>query len=153
MAIALKRGKSIPDFTLSDLHGITVSSRNYYMRRNLVIALLPENTDDTWKEWITLLSAAVQSIPDQDAVCLMVFPPMWKQIIDDLYSDGDQIKLLIDTDGVAKQRLDMPESRGRLIITDRYGVIFHAADGEASDSELDPSDVPAWIELITCRCS
>jgi peroxiredoxin len=152
---SFQRGQVIPDFTLDDIYGETVSSRVFYMRQNLIIALIPKEASDEWKEWLTTLSAAVQSIPERDAVCLMIFPPEWRATISNLYSNGNQIKLLIDHEGTVASRFDqsITAGEGQLLITDRYGVIFHAATGEPSTPGLSAAEVPEWIELITCRCS
>jgi peroxiredoxin len=150
---SLERGQVIPDFTLDDIYGETVSSRSFYMRQNLILALLPEEENDEWKEWLTTLSAAVQSIPERDAICLMIFSPTWRNTITNLYSNGNQIKLLIDQEGKVRNHFGHPGGDGQLIITDRYGVVFHTATGQPSTPGLSAAEVPGWIELIACRCS
>ena len=149
----LQRGQTIPDFTLLDINGETVSSRSVYMRRNHVVALLPESAEPCWNEWLTLLSAAVHSIPDRDVACFMIFPEGWREEITDLYSNGNQVKLLIDRDRSVGNRFGHDRSEGTLIIADRYGDIFHIASGGPKTPELDPSEIPDWIEFIACRCS
>lgn len=153
MPETLQRGAIIPDFTLENTEGETVSSRSFYMRRNYVIVLLPETIDHQWETWLQQLNQSIEQIPPRDVICLIVALPgtLSPDAIETLSSP--RIQTLIDSSGRARERFDHSPSTGRLLITDQYGVIFHAASGDPETPELDPSDIPNWIELIACRCS
>lgn len=150
----LERGQTFPDFTLNDVHGEPVASRSFYMRRKYVIAFVPDATDDCWATWLQRLHEAVHAIPSADGqvVCLAILPTTLRDDVPDSATD-DRFRLLVNEDGRVRHRFDIRTDRGMLIVADQYGVIFHAASGEPDQPELNPDEVPGWIELIACRCS
>ena len=149
MPNVLERGQTIPDFTLPDAHGETVSSRSFYMRRNFVIALLPDGLDEAWSRWLARLQSALRNVPDGDAVCLIVGGDELAEV-----EPGESTcYLLVDRDRTIRSRVGVADEQGQLIITDRYGVIFHVATGYPVSPELAPDEVPGWVEFIACRCS
>ncbi len=156
MTVSLERGGVIPDFTLVNIHGEAISSRSFYMRRNFVIALLPDDVGEPKETWFHQIVESIGTIPARDVICLIITQP---DAIPDYsrFSDfklgGDRVQLLIDTDRTVSRMLEQGSRKGKLLITDRYGVIFHAVSGDPSSPEMDPSEIPSWIELIACRCS
>jgi peroxiredoxin len=150
----LERGQVIPDFTLPDVAGEMVSSRSYYMRRNYIIALLPEQRPSEWEDWLGDLSREATSLDDRDVITLVVLPETWRDSAKGKTSDNKQIRWLMDSDGDARRRFGHGPEAGALIITDRYGTVFHSASGtEPTGAAFDPEEIPDWIELIVCRCS
>jgi peroxiredoxin len=151
MSIGLEQGQVFPDFTLPDAQGTPVSSRAYYMRRNMIIVALPDHLDDKWKSWLSELSDAVATIPESDVACLV--------LIDSTDSNRPSVQspvqLLLDDKGSARSRLgsDPAGTDGQIIITNRHGVIYHSATGHPGDPAIDPAGLPGWIEFIACRCS
>lgn len=153
MPETLERGAIIPDFTLENTEGETVSSRSFYMRRNYVIVLLPETIDRQWETWLQQLNQAIEQIPPRDVICLIIAQPGTLSPVAIKRCSSPRIQTLIDSTGRARERFDHSPSSGRLLITNQYGVIFHTATGDPATPGLDPSDIPNWVELIACRCS
>jgi hypothetical protein len=153
-ASAFERNQIIPDFTLQNVAGETVSSRSYYMHRNYVLALLTDTIDEEWMDWISRLRSTVESIPaaDGEVVCLVVAQPGSEAVLEQI-GLTNRFQILIDEKSIAEERFKHDLEQGTLLVTDRYGVVFHSASGEPSSPEMSPEDVPSWIELIACRCS
>jgi hypothetical protein len=155
VTVAMQRGATLPDFTLPDAAGNRVSSRNWYMRRNFVIAAPAATPDPRWLTWIDDFVAALPQTPVEDAIGFALLAPEWRAHIAERggVEHQSQSLLLFDDEGVFRERLGAGDERGALLIADRYGVIFHAAHGAPDDSEMEPSSIPGWIEFIACRCS
>jgi hypothetical protein len=151
MSIGLEQGQVFPDFTLPDAQGTPVSSRAYYMRRNMIIVALPDHFDDKWKSWLSDLSEAVSTISESDVACLVLI----NSTESDLPSVEDPVQLLFEKDGSVRSRLDLDPAgtEGRIIITNRHGLIYHSATGQSGDPAIEPAGLPGWIEFIACRCS
>jgi peroxiredoxin len=149
----LVRGQTFPDFTLEDRHGDPVSIRGFYMRRKYVIAIIPEAIDDDWITWLSRLREAVHGIPAADGavICLAIIPPESDTFSG--FETDDRFNLLVDEDGRVRTRFETSRDYGTLIVADHYGVIFHTASGKPAQPEMNPDEVPDWIELIACRCS
>ena len=151
---AIERGQTIPDFTLSAHNGETVSSRSYYIHRNLVIALLPDRIGPEWESWLERLSAARGQVDTADAQFLVIASDAVSGIQDFAERSATRsLKVLIDQRGDIRQKLGADEHAGQLLITDRYGVVFQSAAGQATDKAIDPPEIPGWVEFIYCRCS
>lgn len=151
MTIGTRQGQVIPDFTLPDRQGNPVSSRSAYMRRNMIIGVMPVAIDHSWTSWLDSLSNAVAGIPDGDAACFVLAGPD----LADLPAVGSDVNVLNDEDGSVRAKFEIPamSGQGRLIVTNRYGLIYHTATGSPDDPGMDPADLPGWIEFVACRCS
>ncbi len=152
MPALLERGQTFPDFTLEDARGNAVSSRSFYMRRNFVIAVLPNEMDDRWILWLEQLRSAILKIPDADGavICLAI---VGSDSADAVTGSDDRFRVLADPHGRMRARFVEDSDHGALIVADRYGAVFHIATGGPDQTGMNPDDVPGWIELIACRCS
>ena len=122
------------------------------MRRTFVIAVLPNEIESRWLDWLQRLRSAIHAIPeaDGDVICLAITSS--DSAARSIKTD-DRFSVLVDSDQRIRNRFLDDASQGGLIVADRYGMIFHSATGDPEQPELNPDDVPSWIELIACRCS
>lgn len=151
MTIGTRQGQVVPDFTLPDRQGNPVSSRSAYMRRNMIIGILPMTIDDRWASWLENLSNAVSRIPDSDSACFVLAGPD----LSELPEVDPGVNLLNDNDGSVRRKFEIQaaSNEGRLIITNRHGLIYHTATGSPDDPGMDPGELPGWVEFVACRCS
>jgi peroxiredoxin len=148
------RGEVISDFTLNDATGNPVSSRAFYMRRNLVIAYLPAAHDERWRDWLIKFIGSTSQIAESDAQIFLI-TPVGEHLpkIQTRIAERSHITALLDPDRRAANRFGHDPDDGLLLITDRFGTVFHTAAGQPEIEELDPARIPEWIEFIACRCS
>ncbi|TVR74345.1 MAG: hypothetical protein EA415_05900 [Sphaerobacteraceae bacterium] len=151
MTIGTAQGEVLPDFTLPDTHGTSVSSRSYYMRRIMIVGAMPSTVDTDWMHWLKQLSGDVESIPEPDAVCLV----LTASDCPDLPDLNPRVKVLFDDDFAARTKLNLQSDSGEgcLIVTNRHGLIYHVSTGRPHDAGMNPRDLPEWVEFIACRCS
>jgi peroxiredoxin len=151
---SIQRGQTIPDFTLPDHTGETVSSRSYYIHRNLVVALLPEDVDAQWGSWLEGVAKARAAVEPTDAQFLLIAPSMNDTLRDFADRSANRyLRVLVDTDGEITEKFGHDTAYGQLLIADRYGVVFQAGAGNASDEAIAPESIPGWVEFVYCRCS
>ena len=142
--------QSIPGrgYTLPVLSGLTpdggqISTRDYYMRRNLAVIFICAQTECA--DWIAAAAAVRKAAQAENGEILLVL---------DGTTDTGGLPAIIDDDGMLAARCGLGEfDRPALFIIDRYGVIFAANRGEAAEEGLRPRDIPRWLEFIDCRCS
>jgi hypothetical protein len=149
------RGETIPDFTLNRIDGEPFSSRSLYMRRNLVIALLPEGTTDVVREWVTAAFDSITAMVYEDVAFIVITPnrESARDVVGIEETGTGRLIVLVDDEVRAATRFGHDRSMLGLVITDRYGTVFHSAQGTPDANELDPTEIPEWVELVVCRCS
>lgn len=152
--LRVRRGETIPDFTLPDGTGQEISTRAFYMRRNLVIGILPRRPEPGWSRWVQQLGQAAGQIPAGDAAVLVVTPPeMDASLREAIEGLPESVYALFDGENLVGDRFGTPGDDGTLIIADRYGVAFIIETGAPNDEQLDPAGIPDWVEFIACQCS
>jgi peroxiredoxin len=149
----LRREDVIPDFTLRDAAGTPVSSRSFYMRRNIVVVFVPEGGIESWHDWAERLAEAMMTVPVSDAQAFVITPNEGTlSRIHEITKSAENITALVDPDGRISERFGYGGEQGLLLVTDRFGTVFHAASGDPEAADLDPARVPEWIEFIACQC-
>jgi hypothetical protein len=151
MTIGTRQGQVVPDFTLPDRNGDLISSRSAYMRRNMIIGILPKVIDDRWINWTESLSNAASRIPNADVACFVLAGPD----LSGIPAVEPGVHLLNDQDASVRAKFEAQPSSdvGRLIVTNRHGLIYHTATGNPDDPGMDPQELPGWVEFVACRCS
>lgn len=152
--LSIRRGEIIPDFTLPNSEGREISTRTFYLRRNLVIAVLPREPTPGWGPWVERFGQAAGQTPSEDAAYLVITPPEMdaalRASLDEL---PESVYALFDGEDLVGKRIGRTGDEGVLIAADRYGVAFVIETGGPNDEELDPAGIPDWIEFIACQCS
>jgi hypothetical protein len=142
----IKRGGVIPDFTLDLAGGGSVSSRSYYMRRNLALVFVGGGNTGEWHGWLDRLAAQRERIDAENGRALIIAAGAA-----DL--ESGEFPLLLDRDGAVRERFGLNASDGAVFVTDRYGVVFHISLGTPETGLIAAEDIPGWLEFIACRCS
>jgi peroxiredoxin len=153
VAAILERGDIIPDFTLCNHSGDSISSRSFYMRRILVLVLLPDTLSPDWAEWLTDLAAEMRTVSDDDAVLLVILPGKVQEAARNLQSSDMGMHCLIDEDGAVRRRFGDTPLVGQLLVTNRNGVVYHVVSGKPGEPGFAPDEVPGWVEFVACQCS
>ncbi|MEX2426554.1 MAG: redoxin domain-containing protein [Thermomicrobiaceae bacterium] len=153
MPETLEQGMIFPDFTLDDIHGNTVSSRSFYMRRILVVALVPNSQSSAWSTWLRDLSSSMNSVDEADAVALVILPAESLPDIAEVDNQDQRVRILVDPEGKARERFKLPPSTGQLIVANQHGVVYHTVTGNPDDPGFEPDEIPGWVEFVACRCS
>jgi hypothetical protein len=143
---AIKRGDVIPDFTLDSVTGEPVSSRTYYMRRNLALVFVGGGNAGEWRGWLDRLAVQRERIDAENGQALII-------AADPHDLESRDFPLLVDRDGAARERFGLNASDGAVFVTDRYGVVFHISLGTPETGLIDAEEIPGWLEFIACRCS
>lgn len=150
----VQRGNVIPDFTLPDSSGERISSRSFYLRRNLVIVFLPDRLSEEWPTWTTQLVESMMSVPVSDAQVFLIAPNSnVVAAIEERTAPAANISMLVDSDGRIAGRFGYDGDSGLLLVTDRFGVVFHLVTGDPDSDEMAPDAIPGWVEFIACQCS
>lgn len=137
------RGDRLPDLSGVTPDGGQLSTRDYYMRRNLAVIFICAQTECA--DWIAAAAAVRNAAQAENGEILLVL---------DGTTDTEGLPAIVDDDGMLAARCGLREfDRPALFIIDRYGTIFAANRGPGAESGLRPRDIPRWLEFIACRCS
>lgn len=137
------RGDRLPDLSGPTPDGGQLSTRDFYMRRNLAVIFICAQTECA--DWIAAAAAVRQAARAENGEILLVL---------DGTTDTDGLPAIVDADGSLAARCGLSEfDRPALFVIDRYGTIFAANRGPNAETGLRPRDIPHWLEFIACRCS
>ena len=137
------RGDRLPDLNGVSPEGGHVSTRDYYMRRNLAVLFICAQTECA--DWISAAAAVREAARSEDGEILLVL---------DGATDTCGLPAIIDHDGALAARCGLGKfDHPTLFVTDRYGTIFVSNRGPNAEAGLRPRDIPKWLEFIACRCS
>lgn len=137
------RGDRLPDLSGLTPAGGQISTRDFYMRRNLAVLFVCAQTECA--DWIAAAAAVRTAAHAEDGEILLIL---------DGTTDTDGLPAIVDSDGSLSARCGIGEfDRPALFIVDRYGTIFATNRGANAESGLRPRDIPKWLEFIACRCS
>jgi hypothetical protein len=137
------RGAQLPELRGLTRSGAPLSTRDYYMRRNLAILVLAD--DATGAEWLRAAQAVRAAAHAEAGEILVIAPPGL---------DSGELPTIVDADGQLAQRLGLSDKeRPALFIADRYRTVFAGNRGAHGIAELTPADIPGWLEFVACRCT
>ena len=137
------RGDRLPDLRGLTPDGGQISTRDFYMRRNLAVIFICAQTECA--DWIAAAAAVRKAAQSENGEILLVL---------DGTTDTGGLPAIVDDDGMLAGRCGLGEfDRPALFIVDRYGTIFAANRGRDAETGLRPRDIPRWLEFIACRCS
>lgn len=137
------RGDRLPELAGITPDGGHISTRDYYMRRNLAVIFICAQTECA--DWIAAAAAVRKAAQAEDGEILLVI---------DGTTDTEGLPAIIDADGSLFARCGLTEfDRPALFVLDRYGTIFAANRGREAEPDMRPRDIPRWLEFIACRCS
>lgn len=137
------RGVRLPDLSGLTPDGGQISTRDFYMRRNLAVIFVCAQTECA--DWIAAAAAVRKAAQAENGEILLVL---------DGTTDTGGLPAIVDSDGSLTARCGLSEfDRPALFVIDRYGTIFVANRGPNAESDLRPRDIPRWLEFIACRCS
>jgi hypothetical protein len=137
------RGDRMPDLSGLSPSGTQISTRDYYMRRNLAVLFICARTECA--DWIAAAAAVRKAAQAEDGDILLVL---------DGTTDTDGLPAIVDADGSLAARCGLGEfDHPALFVLDRYGTIFASNRGPNAEPDLRPRDIPNWLEFIACRCS
>lgn len=137
-----QRGDLFPTLAGPAPGGVRRSTRDYYDRRNLAVIVVPPAISAA--DWITRAAAQRERAQHEVGEIFLIVP----QGI-----DPQGLPAIFD-DGTLAARLGIAERTTPAIFAiDRYGVVFATNAGATSTPDLQPEDIPNWLEFIACRCS
>jgi hypothetical protein len=137
------RGDRLPDLNGLTPDGGQISTRDFYMRKNLAVIFICAQTECA--DWIAAAAAVRKAAQAEDGEILLVL---------DGTTDTGGLPAIIDDEGTLAARCGLGEfDRPALFVIDRYGTIFASNRGPDAESGLRPRDIPRWLEFIACRCS
>ena len=138
-----RRGDQLPDLTGETPAGVPLSTRDYYMRRNLAVVFVAD--DATGAEWLRMAAALREEAHAEAGEILVVAPPgMATGELPTILDVAHQLARRVGLDAA-----DLPA----LFITDRYRTVFASNRGEGGQPGLAPADISSWLEFVACRCS
>jgi hypothetical protein len=138
-----ERGDVVPQLTGRDLSGETISTRDFYMRRNLAIMFV--DVDDVGHAWI---AEAAERRPEAHAEAGEII------VVGPAGMDIRGLPTIVDSDGALGSRFGLSRRElPALFIVDRFGTLFASNRGDHAIEDLQPRDIPGWLEFIACRCS
>jgi hypothetical protein len=137
------RGAQLPELRGPTPSGAQLSTRDYYMRRNLAVLVVAN--DATGAEWLRAAQAVRAAAHAEAGEIIVIAPPG--------IESGD-LPTIMDADGQLAQRLGLGDKDlPALFIADRYRTIFATNRGANGLAELTPADIPRWLEFVACRCT
>jgi hypothetical protein len=137
------RGDRLPDLSGSTPDGGQLTTRDYYMRRNLAVIFICAGVECA--DWI-VAAAAVRSAAhaEEGEIVLILDGP----------ADTHGLPAIVDEEGTLAARCGLGEhDHPTMFVTDRYGTIFASNRGPNAEEGLRPRDIPRWLEFIASRCS
>lgn len=139
----LGRGDRLPELAGITPDGGQISTRDFYLRRNLAVIFICAHTECA--DWIAAAAAVREAAHAESGEILLVL---------DGPTDTDGLPAIIDGDGALSERCGLSaHDRPALFVVDRYGAIFAANRGRDAEPDMRPRDIPRWLEFIACRCS
>lgn len=137
------RGDQLPDLSGLSPNGGQISTRDYYLRRNLAVLFICAQTECA--DWIAAAAAVREAAHAEAGEILLVL---------DGTTDTEGLPAIIDSDGSLAARCGLGEfDHPALFIIDRYGTIFASNKGANAEEGLRPRDIPRWLEFVSCRCT
>jgi hypothetical protein len=138
-----RRGEQFPDLTGRTPAGDRLSTRDFYMRRNLAVLVLAD--DERGAAWLgAALDIRAAAHVEAGEIVIVAPPGMATGAAPTIVDAHGQLAR-----GLGLSASDLPA----VFIIDRYRTIFASNRGELSLPELTPDDVPSWLEFVACRCS
>lgn len=137
-----QRGELFPTLTGTDRSGTRRSTRDYYMRRNLAVVVVPPGSEAP--DWPARLTAVRDRVHAEAGEILLVAPQT--------LPTGDLPAILDDGALAAKLGLSN-RTTPAIFALDRYGLIFATNAAGDSTPDLTPEEIPNWLEFIACRCT
>jgi hypothetical protein len=136
------RGDQMPWLSGPTPEHETLTTRSYYMRRNLAIVFTGEGDDA--QDWAAEAASIRPAAAREDGEIVVISPPgIDVGITPDIIDDDHQIAARVGLTAA-----DLPA----LFITDRYGTIFAANRGSHAE-DIRPADIPGWLEFVANRCT
>ena len=135
------RGDLLPTLAGRSPDGLRRSTRDYYLRRNLAVVV---GTGPCADDWFRRSANVRERARAEDGEIILIAtssPPT--DVLPTIADDGTLAARI----GVADR--DTPA----IFVIDRYGTVFATNAGDTATPDLEPEDIPRWLEFIACRCS
>jgi peroxiredoxin len=146
------KGQIIVPFHLKNVYGEIISSEKFLRKKNLVILFFTTLKDNLNKTYLEMLNSIYEKLQRLDTEVLVISQGEEKQLLG--FAENKKIKfnILLDTDGLVKNKFIPNENLGRniscLFITDRFSCIYNTYFVKLPDKE----DIVNTIEFLEKRC-
>lgn len=151
------RGDDVIDFSAQTPDGTTLSTRDFYMRRNLGLVFTHGPECAACRALLRDLSrqyAAAQAEAGELIAVIPASPETVSRLRDDL---DISFPVVVDDGGAIHRRYGLANPDGTpaaaIIVADRYGTIFHTSVADEEHRMMGAEEVPGWLEFIACQCS
>lgn len=152
-----RRGDQLIDFSASNPDGERLSTRDFYMRRNLALAFTHGPSCDACRKLLRGM-ARQEAAARAEVGALLAVVPSDRAMLARLRDELDlSFPLAADPDLALHRRYGLVTPDGgalaAIFVADRYGTIFETSVADAAHRMLAAEEIPGWLEFIACRCS
>lgn len=151
----VERGDRIPDFTAPAAGEGTVSTRRYYLRRNLALVFTHRWPCAACQDYLRAIAARIEAIRAEAAEVVAVLPLGPEVGIGDLAALPFPIALADDAE--IHERYGLVTDDGRLlaavVIADRTGTVYEVDLADEAHRLLEPEEIRSWLEFVSYECS
>ncbi len=149
------RGDRIPDFTALAAGKGTVSTRRYYLRRNLALVFTHQWPCAVCLDYLRAIAGRIEAIRAEAAEVVAVLPLGTEVLLGDVaalpfpvaVADNTEIHEwfgLVGNDG---------SPLAGVVIADRVGTVYEVELADHAHRLLEPEEIRSWLEFVSYECS
>ncbi len=152
---AVARGDRIPDFTAPAAGEGAVSTRRYYLRRNLALVFTHRWPCAACLDYLRAIAARIEAIRAEAAEVVAVLPLGTEVVLGDLAGLPFPVALADDVE--IHERYGLVGNDGSplagVVIADRVGTVYEVDLADPAHRLLEPEEIRSWLEFVSYECS
>ncbi|GAC1384302.1 MAG: hypothetical protein NVS4B8_22710 [Herpetosiphon sp.] len=133
----------VPNWHLADRYGRAWSLRKPHAVAHTLLSVSGDQPEVV--EWLHMVAPTVQKLRHLPARGVAVVAGMSAV-------DVPPWTVLVDVDGVVRQRFGVPEGGTGVFILDRYNELYHQWIALTAASLPNGDEVAAWLEAVAMQC-
>ena len=151
----IERGDRIPDFTAPAAGEGTVSTRRYYLRRNLALVFTHRWPCAACQDYLRAMAQHIEALRAEPAEVVAVVPLGPQVALGG--PAGLPFPVALADDAEIHERYGLVTDDGRplagVVIVDRVGTVYEAALAGEAHRLLEPEEIRSWLEFVSYECS
>jgi len=149
------RGDRIPDFTAPRIGDGTVSTRSYYLRRNLALIFTHRWPCAACQDYLWAIAGRIEAIRAEAAEVVAVIPLGPEVGVGDLA--GLPFPVALADEAEIHERYGLVTDDGRplagVVIADRTGTVYEVDLADEAHRLPEPEEIRSWLEFVSYECS
>lgn len=151
----IERGDRIPDFTAPAAGDGTVSTRRYYLRRNLALVFTHRWPCAACQDYLWAIGEQIEPVRAEAAEVVAVVPLGPQVALGELTALPFPVALADDAEIHERYGLVTDDDRplAGVVIVDRVGTVYEVGVAGEAHRLLEPEEIRSWLEFVSYECS